>query len=157
VASHATAPVIVVPRTTLTGRRSSGIVAALDFSGELDGQLAYAFESASRQHERLRVIYAAGVTSDYPTRMSRSYLLRDVIERWRPRYPHVQVDLAVEPGHPVQTCVIASSDAALLVVGQPVGEHPRLMSQAVVARLLRRSGAPVAVVPLGYDRVDQQA
>lgn len=154
VAAGAEAPVIVVPRTTLA-RHPSGVVAALDFSGEVEDQLAYALETAARQHEPLLVIYATGVTSDYPTRRSQWYHLEDTVDRWREKYPQVTIRTAVEPGHPVHTCVIASTNASVLVVGQPTGDHSWLVSRAVVAKLLRRSTAPVAVVPLGYDRVRQ--
>ncbi|MET0821928.1 MAG: universal stress protein [Aeromicrobium sp.] len=157
VATHADAPVIVVPRTVPGGRLRSCVVAALDFGGEVDAELAYALETADRQHEPLHVIYAAGPTSDYPTRRNRWYHLEDTIDRWRPRYPGVQIQTAVEPGNPVHTCVIASAGASLLVVGQPAAEHPRLASRTVVARLLRRSSAPVAVVPVGYARMGTPA
>lgn len=157
VATLADAPVIVVPPVLPGTRSRRGIVAALDVGGEVDAELAFAFQSADRQHEPLRVVHVAGATSDYPRRRNRWYRIEDTIDQWRARYPGVDVQTVVEPGHPVDTCVLASAHASLLVVGQPASEHPRLASRAVVARLLRRSNAPVAVVPVGHDRTRTSA
>jgi nucleotide-binding universal stress UspA family protein len=157
VASRAHAPVVIVPRTAVGARRTSGVVVAVDGSKAVEGQLAYAFEAARDRGESLMVIYVPGATCDYPTRQHHLYHLEDAVDRWRARFPDVVARTVVEPGHPVQTCVIASADASLLVVGQPTGEHPRLVARAVAAGLLRRSSAPVAVVPLEPDRSVQSA
>jgi nucleotide-binding universal stress UspA family protein len=157
VAARSSAPVVVVPPTVVDRAGSSGVVAALDSTGSVDGQLAFALETAARQGEPLHVICAAGVLTDYSSRLGRWARLEDAVDHWRARYPEVEVRTTVEPGLPVHTSVVASAGASVLVVGQPSGKHSRWVGQTVVARLLRRSFVPVAVVPLDYGQIAQRA
>lgn len=152
VASRADAPVLVVPRTAIRGRSMSEVVAAVDVDADLEGQLGYAFDTAGRRHDGLHVVHVAGMTTDNVTRARRGQRLQDVVDRWRDHHPSTSVRITVESGNPVHTCLIASSRASVLVLGRPTREHHRLVSPSVVTRVLRRSSAPVAIVPPANDR-----
>lgn len=156
VAQCADSPVVVVPRATHPGRSATGVVVALDEAVAMDGLLAYAFDAARSRREPLEVIHAAGIVSDYPEREDHHYKLDEAVDGWRDRFPDVTVRTAVEPGSPVATCLAAAAGASLLVVGQPSVPRVRVGSRSVVARLVRRSGVPMAVVPVGH-RLDGPA
>ncbi|WP_157432568.1 hypothetical protein [Aeromicrobium sp. Root472D3] len=137
--------------------RLASVVVALDAGHQVDGQLAFAMHAAVLRAEPLHVVHAAGVGGDHATSSQRGYLLEQAVDRWRCRFPHVTVHTDVEPDHPVHACLAASVHASVLVVGQPLADHHRPASRAVVSRLLRRSAAPVAVVPRAHDRAGQPA
>lgn len=152
VALVATAPVVVVPRTDLAARAASAVVVAIDDAEDMEVQLGYAFETAHRRGESLEVIYAAGTMSDYPGRLSHLARIEDHVDRWRERYPSVSVRTRVEGGHPVGACLEAGLRASVLVIGQPIGPHPRLLTRSFASRILREASGPVVVVPLHHDR-----
>ncbi|MCL8250471.1 hypothetical protein AERO_03665 [Aeromicrobium fastidiosum] len=154
---RADTPVIVVPEAPSRRPRPSRVVVALDAGHQVDGQLAFAMHAAVLRAEPLHVVHAAGVGGDHATSSQRGYLLEQAVDRWRCRFPQVTVHTDVEPDHPVHACLAASVHASVLVVGQPLADHHRPASRAVVSRLLRRSAAPVAVVPRAHDRAGQPA
>jgi hypothetical protein len=157
IAREADMPVIVVPRTTARGRVTTGVVAATDMASDLEGQLAYAFETAIRQRETLHVVLVAGLSRHSAARLRRSEEVSDVIESYARLYPTVRVRRTVESGYPVHTGVIVSTTASVLVLSQPRDVPGRLVSPPALSRLLRRSNAPVAVVPRRYDHSDHLA
>jgi nucleotide-binding universal stress UspA family protein len=150
VAMEAAAPVVIVPRTDLGARHTSAVVVAVDDDGDVDAQLAFAFEQALVREEPLEIVYAAGTMSDYPGRLAHLDGLESRVDRWRVRFPGVQAKTLVEGGHPVRACLDAALRASLLVVGQPARAHSRLASRSFASRVLREASSPVAVVPLDW-------
>lgn len=150
VALHATAPVVVVPADSAHDSDLQSVLVTVDDARPAGGQLAYAVEAAELRDSRLEVVFGAGTTSDYPERVQHLSRLEDLVDRWRTSHPSVSIHVAVEGGHPVESCLNAGSRASLIVVGRPAGKHPRLGSRSVASRILRGAQVPVAIVPLDY-------
>jgi nucleotide-binding universal stress UspA family protein len=152
VALHASGPVIVVPGPAPSPAHTSAtaILVAVDEAHASAGQLAYAVEIAEQRHAGLEVVFGAGAGSDYPGRMADALRLEDLLDPWRGRHPAVGIHLMVEGGHPVDSCLRASQQASLLVVGRPESRHPALGPRSFASRVLRRAAVPVAVVPVDY-------
>ena len=157
VALNAACPVLVCPTRGSADRRTGGVVVAIDTSGPVDAPLRYAFEAARRRHESIQVVEASGPGSDYPARERRRNRLEDIVDPWRVRYPEVQAQVSVKGGPAVAACVLATRHASLLVLGRPRHHHATMSFVAVAARVLRRTHAPVAVVPDGWDIVLAEA
>jgi nucleotide-binding universal stress UspA family protein len=147
VALHAACPVVVYPTGGPTDNRRGRVVVAVDTSEPVDAPLQYAFEAARRRHEPIHVVEASGMASDYPERERRRHRLGDFVDLWRVRYPDVPAQVSVEGGPVVAACMRATRDASLLVLGRPRNHHATVSFDAVAARVLRRTHAPVAVVP----------
>ena len=157
VAMNAACPVLVRPTRGPRDRADGGVVLAIDTSDPVDAPLRYAFEAARRRHESIQVVEASGPGSDYPARERRRNRLEDIVDPWRVRYPEVQAHVSVEGGPAVAACVLATRHASLLVLGRPRHHHATMSFDAVAARVLRRTHAPVAVVPDGWDIVLAEA
>ena len=147
VALNAACPVVVYPTGGPTDGRRGRVVVAVDTSEPVDAPLQYAFEAARMRHESIHVVEASGMASDYPERELRRNRLGDIVDLWRARYPDVPAQVSVEGGPVVAACILATLDASLLVLGRPRNHHATVSFDAVAARVLRRTHAPVAVVP----------
>jgi len=149
VALQATVPVVVVPASSPPAA-TSHVLVAVDDAQSFEGQLAYAFEAAEQRGVALCVVFGAGTMSDYPGRLRHLDRVEEILDGWRTMHPTVQVDVSVDGGNPVDSCLQAGTHASLMVIGRPAGKHPRVGSRSVASRILRAATVPVAVVPLDY-------
>ena len=151
VALNASCPVLVYPTRGPTDGPTGHVAVAVDTSRPVEAPLLYAFEAARRRHESIHVFEAAGPGSDCPARERRRNRLEDIVDPWRLRYPDIRASVSVEGGPAVAACLLATRDASLLVLGRPRNHHAATSFDAVAARVLRRTQAPVAVVPVKRD------
>ena len=147
VALHATVPVTVVPLTPVPEAPAEQVLLALDEAHATEGQIAYAIDAAERRGVDLGVVFGAGASSDYPERVAHTRRLEVLLDRWRALHPALSIRVTVEGGHPVASCLEASTHASLLVVGRPERKHPRVGSRSVASRIIRHATVPVVVVP----------
>jgi len=135
------------------------VVLGLDLYEPCDAVIGFAFDEASRNAARLRVVHGWALPPYYyggtlmpdlndgmATRVRRE--VAEVLRPWRERFPALEVTTRITVGGAGHHLVDASHDAALVVVGRRIrrtamGTHIGPVTQA----LLHHAAAPVAVVP----------
>ncbi|MER6578749.1 universal stress protein [Nonomuraea sp. NPDC001023] len=136
-AARADAPVVVAKRAT--ARPYDDVVVFLEPGPAPDALLGYAFRTASAHGVRLRVLRAGSATG--PS-----------LGRWRRLHPEVRVHEQRCDGDARSALLAASVAARLLVVEarRPMGVLAWRRPWGL-ARLIRRSACPVAIVPAPSD------
>jgi nucleotide-binding universal stress UspA family protein len=77
-------------------------------------------------------------------------VLAESMAGWSEKYPDVQVEYQILPGHPVQALVIGAATSSLLVVGsRGRGSLRSLLLGSVSHGVLHHTRGPVAVVHRG--------
>jgi nucleotide-binding universal stress UspA family protein len=161
VAAHACCPVVVVREATSPPRREVVVgVGDLDESG---GALAFAFEEAALRNAAVVAVHAASwylpttermasMTPEERAALNRCCLspdisarLGDLFDRWREKYPDVQVELKYPRGLPGRALITASTHADLVVLGRRTTDRTRPGTRSVTHTVLHHAHAPVAV------------
>ena len=160
VASHARCPVIAVPAPAGDEESREGVVVGVDGSEISDAAIQFAFEVAAVMGEPLRAIHVwqdptrNGVgrlmpsIGDQAERLGeeRSMLSR-LMSGWREKFPEVEVQELVVPGHPISVLSAAAEEARLLVVGSHGrGSIRSLVLGSVSHGVLHHASGAVAVV-----------
>ena len=150
VSAHAHCPVVVVRDREPT---TAPIVAGYDAHETV---LAFAAEQASTWHVPLRVIHAwkpvttwyEGTAIDVRTITPEERRpFDDAVERWREKYPGLQIIADAVVDHPAAALTRASASAQLVVVGsRGHGAVRGTLLGSVSQHLLRHSACSVAVV-----------
>ncbi|GAA3379379.1 universal stress protein [Streptomyces sannanensis] len=162
--ARAERPVVVVrgdDEDTSLPAPEADVVLGLDLQEPHDDVIAYAFESAERQHARLRIVHGVtppAVFGDYsavrdPGVRERllavaGETLTSYLAPWKDKFPRQPVVQQVEMGRPAGVLLDASSGASLVVVGRRISRiplGPRI--GAVTHAALHHCRGPVAVVP----------
>ncbi|MFI8536486.1 universal stress protein [Streptomyces aquilus] len=144
------------------GRPSAGtpyreVVVGVDPAHRCEELLAFAFESAMLRAAPLRAVYtwqlpflpaAAEAKARKAVGGAAEHALRTVLERWREKFPTVEVHALALEGRPAVQLTQAAGDAGLLVVGRKarsarIGTHTGPVAHAVMHHVR----CPVAVVP----------
>ncbi|KQS07909.1 hypothetical protein ASG04_12110 [Curtobacterium sp. Leaf183] len=153
VAERAAVPTVVLPDGP--DPIDGDVVLAVD-EPEDERAVAIAVAEASRRHRRLTLLRAwemplvtrTGLTdfAEDPLRWRRESqaLLQRATDRLVARAPGVRVRSLLVEGHPGPAIVAHTRTASLVVLGQG---HVHVLSGSVLRDVLRRSVAPVCVVP----------
>ncbi|MFF0223995.1 universal stress protein [Streptomyces sp. NPDC004629] len=168
-------PVILVRDGRLQGEHQSGalgsaaetpavrdVVLGLDATHPHDAVIEFAFDAALCRAASLRIVHgwsaashshgrsgpADGGQPAEPAAATGGPTLSAVLDRWRSRYPGVEVVEQAVIGRAGSHLSEASQDASLVVIGRTPRRLPVGAAIGPVARaLLEHSTAPVAVVP----------
>lgn len=160
VVSHARCPVIAVPAPTGDEDFRKGVVVGVDGSDVSTTAIGFALEIAATTGQKLRAVHVwhdatrTGVglmmplTYDLNQVMGEERLvLAESLAGWFEKFPDVDVEALVVPGHPVSVLSAAAADAQLLVVGsRGRGSIRSLVLGSVSHGVLHHASAPVAVV-----------
>jgi nucleotide-binding universal stress UspA family protein len=160
VAAHASCPVIAVPDPPDHDAPRHGVVVGVDGSELSEAAIGYAFEMAAEMGEKLTAILTwhdptrTGLGRMMPGTFNQSVVvaaerrvLADSISGWGRKFPAVEVEAQVVPGHPVPALVSHSTNARLLVVGcRGRGALRSLVLGSVSHGVLHHATGPVAVV-----------
>jgi nucleotide-binding universal stress UspA family protein len=157
-ASLANGPVVVVPPEWEPGRQPTGITTVgLDLSEYNEHAIAYAFDEASANRTQLRAVHAWDVPPSYffeagyidaePWQREHERLVTEHVQRWRQKYPDVEVGTTLRRGHAVAVLSEESTTSDLLVVGGH-RHHPSIgaLLGSVAHGVLYHAACPVAVV-----------
>jgi nucleotide-binding universal stress UspA family protein len=158
VATHATAPVVVVRGRT--DNPSGPIVVGVDGTASAQRALSLGFGEAQRRGSVLLTVRSYPVPMPpYGTEMpllpydeetARRDAARDLdatLTPWRDKYPAVPVRTRTEPGSPAKNLLAESSDAALLIVGsRGHGALAGALLSSVGQQLLHHADCPVMIV-----------
>ncbi|KUF12898.1 universal stress protein [Streptomyces silvensis] len=153
-------PVVLV--RTAEGEPGGAVVLGIDVTEPCDEVIEFAFVSAHLRRVPLHVVH--GWSDPSPTSIADGEIalvegsnrmkewqgfVDAVLQPWRPRHPDVAVELTVRKGRPAPMLLDAAADAALLVVGRRVREHPRIGPQTgpVTHSLIHHATCPIVVVP----------
>jgi nucleotide-binding universal stress UspA family protein len=160
VASHAPCTVVAVPFAPGGLASRHGIVVGVDFSGDTQAVLEFAFREAEDLGERITAVHAwrnpnlLGPAPAVPLIFDLDLVagqqrvrLTDSLSGWAERYPGVELVTKSPIGHPAKVLVDEAHAAALLVVGtRGHGEVRSLVLGSVSHAVLHHAVAPVAVV-----------
>ncbi|MFI8237169.1 universal stress protein [Streptomyces sp. NPDC085866] len=134
------------------------VVLGLDLTDPHDAVAEFAFDAALRRAAGLRVVHGwsadpyahgeVGASHAGPRGVTSGRALSELLERWREKFPGVEVSEQAVIGTAGTHLAEASGSASLVVVGRterrmPVGAAIGPVTQA----LLQHGSAPVAVVP----------
>ncbi|TCM40366.1 nucleotide-binding universal stress UspA family protein [Kribbella sp. VKM Ac-2568] len=161
VANLGDAPVVVVPAGWPAAPSRSPVIVALDDSGENDPAIEFAVEAAVERNVPLRLVNVWDMPAVYGWDPAIDATQGDdwadavqghfepLVDRWRRKYPELDIDLDVRRAHPVDGVLEAAQEvqAQLVVLG---GRHrPRLsvlVLGSVARGVLQHAICPVAVV-----------
>jgi nucleotide-binding universal stress UspA family protein len=161
VVSHARCPVIAVPAPTGGDEESrKGVVVGVDGSDVSEAAIEFAFEVAAVTQEPLRAVHVwhdptrTGVGLLMPPVVDQAEVLREerlmlsrLMSGWREKFPEVDVQELVVPGHPISVLSAAAEEARLLVVGSHGrGSIRSLILGSVSHGVLHHASGAVAVV-----------
>ncbi len=160
VVSHAQCPVIAVPMPTGDEESRKGVVVGVDGSHVSEAAIRFAFEVAAVTREPLRAVHAwhdstrTGVGLLMPPIIDQAdvireerLLLSESMAGWREKFPEVEVQELVVPGHPISVLTAATEGARLLVVGSHGrGSIRSLLLGSVSHGVLHHATSAVAVV-----------
>jgi nucleotide-binding universal stress UspA family protein len=164
-ATHATCPVVVI-RPTATGNdalpEAGRVVVGVDGSPLSIDALGFAFDEASVRHRGLTAIHAwatpfndaPGHGGAVPASLAveefegeELRLLSESMAGWREKYPDVDVRQIAVHRDPVEALVVASTGAALLVVGtRGRGGFRSMLLGSVSHAALHHARCPIAIV-----------
>jgi nucleotide-binding universal stress UspA family protein len=131
-------PVLIVGDRAVHQPHDGPVVAGVDVE-HADAVLEAAFGEADLRRSELVVVHAGG--GDAGT------WLREVVEPYERKYPHVRVTEEPRAGRPAHVLLSTSADAGLIVVGtRGRGPVTGLIFGSVGQRLLRHAHCPVLVV-----------
>jgi nucleotide-binding universal stress UspA family protein len=159
-ASHALCPVVVVPAARVDGPSRHGVVVGVDGSEFSEAAIEFAFQMASQTDQKLTALHAwhdpapTGIGIMMPlvydpalVQKEEELVLAQSMAGWSEKYPDVQVEYRVVPGHPVHALAIGAATATLLVVGsRGRGSLRSLLLGSVSHGVLHHAQGPVAVV-----------
>ena len=158
VASHATAPVVVVPDTWQDETGDAVVVGIKDYD-TAETVVAASLDVASARSARLVVLHAWHALSGYDDAIAAhteaphwesqaKSALQGVVDRAVERTAHpTDVEVRVVHGHPASVLAQASADAGLLLVARRAHGFPFGRLGATGRSLLHRSHCPVMVLP----------
>ncbi|MFI2435882.1 universal stress protein [Streptomyces sp. NPDC018693] len=158
--ARATRPVVLVravPGRVPEPGPDRAVVVGVDATRPCEEVLAFAFDCAALRGMPLRVVHtwqlplAVRPAPQAVTAAGQEDAERTVarmLDPWRERCPAVEVRLLVTRGHPAQELLLASVDAALLVVGRTMRGARLLPHTGPVAHaVIHHARCPVAIVP----------
>ena len=160
VVSHARCPVIAVPAPAGDEESREGVVVGVDGSEVSDAAIQFAFEVAAVTGEPLRAVHVwhdptrSGVGRLMPSIGDQAEVLGEersmlskLMSGWREKFPEVEVQELVVPGHPISVLSAAAEEARLLVVGSHGrGSIRSLVLGSVSHGVLHHASGAVAVV-----------
>jgi nucleotide-binding universal stress UspA family protein len=160
VVSHARCPVIAVPFPTGDEESRKGVVVGVDGSEVSEAAIQFAFEVAAVTGEPLTAVHVwhdptrTGVGLLMPPVLDQAEVLREErlmlsksMSGWREKFPEVEVQELVVPGHPISVLSAAAEEARLLVVGSHGrGSIRSLVLGSVSHGVLHHASGAVAVV-----------
>jgi nucleotide-binding universal stress UspA family protein len=160
VVSHAHCPVIAVPVPTGDEETREGVVVGVDGSDISEAAIQFAFEVAAVTREPLRAVHVwhdptrTGVGRLMPSILDEDEVLQEErlalsksMSGWREKFPEVEVQELVVPGHPISVLSAAAEEARLLVVGSHGrGSIRSLVLGSVSHGVLHHARGAVAVV-----------
>lgn len=163
VVSHALCPVVVVPAAPVSASIRRGVVVGVDGSDHSEATIEFAFQMASETHQKLTALHVwhdpaptgVGIMMPFvydPALVGKAEkrVLAESMAGWSEKYPDVQVEYQVLPGHPVHALVIGAATASLLVVGsRGRGSLRSLLLGSVSHGVLHHARGPVAIVHRG--------
>jgi nucleotide-binding universal stress UspA family protein len=155
VAARAQGPVVVLAGPPGDPAENPAIVVGVDGTPEAETALEFAFEQASLHGRMLRAIFAwrpdtlstMKWRAEPPAPERAQRWLAEALAGWQEKFPDVHSVHAVVRGHPVETLVLESNGAELLVVGGR-SRHARVgaLLGSASQGVLHHARCPVAVV-----------
>lgn len=143
--------VIVVPEHPFPFTPTGGVVVTIDGDTSAAGPLRFGFEQADARNEELHVLHAAPLATTRLDFENHQANVREVVAGWQEQYPDVHVNVSSASGKPFESCIAATANASLIVIGRPHGHtRPFGLARPLAVQVLREARCPVAVVPAGY-------
>jgi nucleotide-binding universal stress UspA family protein len=150
--------VVVVPPEWEPGQQPAGVTTVgLDLSEYNEHAIAFAFDEAIANRTQLHAVHAWDVPPSYyfeagyidagPWQHEHERLVSEHVQRWRQKYPDVDVRTTLRRGHAVAVLSEESTTSDLLVVGGH-RHHPSIgaLLGSVAHGVLHHAACPVAVV-----------
>lgn len=151
VARMAACPVVFVPERNLPHAGAGGVVITIDGDTSAAGPLRYAFEAADARREPLHVLHRAPETTLRADFQNHCANLAEVMAGWQVLFPDVTVVRSTTEADPAEACIVATSEASLVVFGRHHGHStPFARARPIAMTVLRKAQCPVVVVPLDY-------
>lgn len=129
---------------------AGGVVVTIDGDTSAAGPLRFGFEQADARHEELHVLHAAPLATTRLDFENHQANVREVVAGWQEQYPDVRVNVSSTSGKPFESCIAATANSSLMVIGRPHGHtRPFGLARPLAVQVLREARCPVAVVPAG--------